>query len=571
MYIDVVPNRNSPPAVLLRTSQRENGRVVKRTIANLSTLPKEQIEALRLVLSGETLVPASSIFTIEKSIPCGHVEAVLGTLRHIGLESMISSVPSRERSLVVAMIAERILHGKSKLADTVLWHTSTLAEELEVGDASAEELYEAMDWLIQRQSRIEKKLAAKHLHERANVFYDVSSSYYEGRTCPLAHYGHNRDEKEGREIIVYGMMTDAQGRPVSVQVYPGNTGDSTTVPDQVAKLRTDFGLERIVLVGDRGMLTHSQIDTIRQLPGVGWLSALRSAEIRQLVESDTLQLSLFDRRNLAEIQSPDYPGERLIACFNPLLESERKRKREDLLRATEQRLEAIRKEVKRRTKTPLSAARIGAKVGAVVNRWKMAKHFVLKMEEGRFEWQRNQPGIDAEAAIDGLYIIRTGEAVETLSSKDAVRQYKNLGRVEEVFRTMKSTDILVRPIRHRLEDRVRAHVFLCMLAYYVIWHMKQALAPILYQDETVATERQIRDPVAKAEPTPHAKRKKALRTDAYGTPLRGFAMLLETLKTRCRNHCVTHTIKGNIRTTQHTQPDDIQNRAFNLLGLRVAM
>jgi transposase len=467
------------------------------------------------------------------------------------------------------MIVERILHGQSKLADTLLWHTSTLAEELAVGDATAEELYAAMDWLLQRQSRIEKKLAAKHLHEGANVFYDVSSSYYEGRTCPLAHFGHNRDEKQGREIIVYGLMTDAAGRPVSVQVYPGNTGDSTTVPDQVAKLRTDFGLQRIVLVGDRGMLTNSQLDTIRQLPGVGWLSALRSAEIRQLVESGALQLSLFDQRNLAEIQSPDYPGERLIACFNPLLESERKRKREDLLLATEQRLTAIRKEVRRRTKTPLSAAKIGAKVGAVLNRWKMAKHFVLTIEEGRFEWERNQPGIEAEAAIDGIYIIRTGEAAATLSSEDAVRQYKNLGRVEEVFRTMKSTDILIRPIRHRLEDRVRAHVFLCLLAYYVIWHMKQLLAPLLYQDETVATARQIRDPVAKAEPTPHAKRKKALRTDSDGTPLRGFAMMLETLQTRCRNRCVTHTPKGDIRTIQHTQPDDIQKRAFDLLGLRL--
>lgn len=569
MYIDIVPNRSSPPAVLLRTSQRENGRVVKRTIANLSTLPTEQIEALRLVLSGETLVPASSIFTIEKSIPCGHVDAVLGTLRQIGLESMISSVASRERNLVLAMIVERILHGQSKLADTVLWHTSTLAEELAVGDASAEELYAAMDWLLQRQSRIEKKLAAKHLHESTNVFYDVSSSYYEGRTCPLAHYGHNRDEKQGREIIVYGMMTDADGRPVSVQVYPGNTGDSMTVPDQVAKLRTDFGLQRIVLVGDRGMLTNSQIDTIRQVPGLGWLSALRSAEIRRLVESDTLQLSLFDRRNLAEIQSPDYPGERLIACFNPLLESERKRKREELLQATERRLAAIGKEVQRRHKTPLPAGRIGTKVGAVLHRWKMAKHFVLQIEDGRFQWQRNQSGIDAEAALDGIYIIRTGEPAATLSGEDAVRQYKNLGRVEEVFRTMKSTDILVRPIRHRLEDRVRAHVFLCMLAYYVIWHMKQALAPMLYHDETIATERQTRDPVAKATPSEHAKRKKNLRTDSAGMPLRGFAMLLETLKTRCRNRCVTHTPKGNIQTTQHTLPNDIQKRAFDLLGLRL--
>ena len=568
MYIDIVPNRKSPPAVLLRESYREGGRVRKRTLANLSKLPMDQVELLKRVLKGEELVPAGEAFAVERSTPHGHVEAVLGAIRHLGVDRLVGSTPSRERDLVVAMIAQRIIGGPSKLADTRLWHTCTLAEELGVGDADENDLYAAMDWLLKRQPRIEKKLAKRHLSEGTAVFYDVSSSYYEGRTCPLARFGHDRDGKKGHEIIVYGMLTDADGRPVSVQVYPGNTADPTTVPDQVEKLRERFGLNKVTLVGDRGMLTQTQIDKIRDVPGLGWVSALRSGDVRKLVESGSLQLSLFDRRNLAEISSPLYPDERLVACFNPLLAEERRRKRDELLATTEDKLRRIQAEVERRTRKPLTAAEIGEKVGRSLNRWKMGKHFIVHIEDNRLEWHRDNDRIAKEAALDGIYIIRTGEDAETLPADQVVRQYKNLARVEEVFRTMKGTDILIRPIRHRLSDRVRAHIFLCMLAYYVIMHMKRALAPMLFKDETIDSDRAIRNPVAPATPTEHAKAKRATKTDAENRPLHSFQTLLEALKSRCRLRCVTKTAKGAVRTVQHTPPDDTQKRAYNLLGLR---
>lgn len=568
MYIDIVPNRDSPPAVLLRESYRESGRVRKRTVANLSKLPPEQVELLKRVLKGEELVSAGEAFLVERTTPHGHVEAVLGTIRNLGLDRLVDSEGSRERDLVVAMVAERILHGGSKLADTRLWHTCTLAEELGVGDADEDELYAAMDWLLKRQERIEGRLAKRHLGEGAAVYYDVSSSYYDGRTCPLARYGHNRDGKKGREIIVYGMMTDGEGRPVAVQVYPGNTADPATVPDQVVRLRDRFGLERVTLVGDRGMLTEARIEEIRKTPGLGWISALRNADIRKLVEAGQFQLSLFDRRNLAEIVSPLYPGERLVACFNPLLCEERRRKRDELLAATEEGLGRIQAEVARRTRTPLPAAEIGAKVGLILRRWKMGKHFHAKIGDGSLEWSRNEDNIAAESALDGIYIVRTGEPAAALPAAEAVRRYKGLARVEEVFRTMKGADILIRPIRHRLPDRVRAHIFVCTLAYYVIWHMKQALAPMLFHDEGIADERRQRDPVAKARPSSRAQAKRLDKTDAEGRPLHSFRTLLESLKARCRNLCATKTAKGTVRTTQHTPPTETQQRAYDLLGIR---
>jgi len=568
MYIDIVPNRDSPPAVLLRESYREGGRVRKRTVANLSKLPPEQVELLKRVLKGEELVPAGEAFLVERTTPHGHVEAVLGTIRNLGLDRLVDSEGSRERDLVVAMVAERILHGGSKLADTRLWHTCTLAEELGVGDADEDELYAAMDWLLKRQERIEGRLAKRHLGEGAAVYYDVSSSYYDGRTCPLARFGHNRDGKKGREIIVYGMMTDGEGRPVAVQVYPGNTADPATVPDQVVRLRDRFGLERVTLVGDRGMLTEARIEEIRKTPGLGWISALRNADIRKLVEAGQFQLSLFDRRNLAEIVSPLYPGERLVACFNPLLCEERRRKRDELLAATEEGLGRIQAEVARRTRTPLPAAEIGAKAGQILRRWKMGKHFRAEIGDGSLEWSRNEDNIAAESALDGIYIVRTGEPAAALPAAEAVRRYKGLARVEEVFRTMKGADILIRPIRHRLPDRVRAHIFVCTLAYYVIWHMKQALAPMLFHDEGIADERRQRDPVAKAKPSSRAQAKRLDKADAQGKPLHSFRTLLESLKARCRNLCATKTAKGTVRTTQHTAPTETQQRAYDLLGIR---
>ena len=356
MYIEIVPNRNSPPAVLLREGWREGNKICKRTLANLTGWSQARIDALRRVLKDEPVLSAQDAFVVERSLPHGHVQAVLEALKRIGLDTLIGSKRSRERDLVLAMIVERLIHPCSKLATTRLWHSSTLAEEVTVGDATEDDLYEAMDWLLERQSRIEHKLAARHLGQGAQVLYDVTSSYYEGRTCPLMRFGHDRDGKTGRPIVVYGVLTDAQGRPIALQVYPGNTGDPSTVPDQVYKLREQFGLQQVVLVGDRGMLTQTQIDKLKQYPGLGWISALRSSAIRDLVQAGTLQLSLFDEQNLADISSPEFAGERLIACHNPLLAEERARKREELLKATEKALERIARQVHRRTKTPLTAA-----------------------------------------------------------------------------------------------------------------------------------------------------------------------------------------------------------------------
>ena len=566
MHIESVPNRGSHPTILLRQSYREGKRVRKRTLANLTCLPPEAIETLQRALRGEKLVPADQAFAIERSIPHGHVKAVLGTIRKIGLDTIIASRRSRQRDLVVAMIAERLLHGCSKLASTRLWHTTTLAEELAVQDADVDELYEAMDWLLEGQERIEKKLAARHLSEGAQVFYDVSSSYYEGHTCPLAQHGHNRDGKKGRPIIVYGALTDRDGCPVAVQVYPGNTGDPSTVGDQVDKLRGRFGLSRIVLVGDRGMLTQAQIEKLKAYPQLGWISALRSGSIRKLVENQELQLSLFDQRDLAEIRSDEFPGERLVACFNPLLADERARKRKDLLLATEEKLQRIAREVARRTKTPLRKDEIALKVGKIINRHKVGKHFSLHIEDGVFRAERNEASIEQEAALDGIYVIRTSEPKKRLSAKDTVRSYKNLGQVEQVFRCFKGIDIRVRPIHHSLDPRVRTHVFLCLLAYYVEWHMRRALSPFLFDDEELTTNRRTRDPVGKAEPSHSARRKKVERMTPEGLPVHSFGTLLKDLGTLCRNRCRILADPSGNTFTQNTQPTPLHARVFQLLG-----
>ena len=567
MHIESVPNRGSHPTILLRQSYREGQRVRKRTLANLTRLPPEVIETLKRALRGEKLVPADQAFAIERSIPHGHVKAVLGTIRQIGLDTIIASRRSRQRDLVVAMIAERLLHGCSKLAGTRLWHTTTLAEKLSVQDADVDELYEAMDWLLDGQERIEKKLAARHLGAGAQVFYDVSSSYYEGRSCPLARHGHNRDDKKGRLIIVYGVLTDRDGRPVSVQVYPGNTGDPSTVTDQVNKLRERFGISRMVLVGDRGMLTQAQIEKLKAYPQLGWISALRSESIRQLVENQELQLSLFDQQDLAEIRSDEFPGERLVACFNPLLADERARKRKELLVATEEKLQRIARQVARRTKTPLLTDEIALKVGKVIDRHKVGKHFRLHIEDGVFRWQRDEASIARQAALDGIYVIRTSEPKKRLSAEDTVRSYKNLGQVEQVFRCFKGIDIRVRPIRHSTDPRVRAHLFLCLLAYYVEWHMRRALGSVLFDDQELTAKRKTRDPVAKAKPSPSVQRKKTQRTTSDGLVVHSFHTLLEDLGTLCRNRCRILADPSGNTFTQDTQPTPLHARVFQLLDL----
>jgi transposase len=567
MYIDEIPNRNSPPAILLRESRRENGKMVKTTIANLSKCPRQAVEAFRLALSGVELVPKEDFLAIERSIPHGHVQAVLGMMRRLGVDNLLASRPCRERDLVMAMIAQRLLDPCSKLATTRLWHETTLARELGVEDADANALYDALDWLLARQQRIEKKLAKSHLKEGAVVLFDVSSSSYHGHTCPLARRGYNRDGDK-LPSIVYGLLTDGEGRPVAVDVYPGNTGDPATVPDQVEKLRTRFGLERVVLTGDRGMLTQARITALREYPQLGWISALRSTSIRELVEKDAFQLSLFDTQNLAEITSEDYPGERLMVCYNPLLAEDRKRTREELLAATQVRLEKIVAQVARRTNKPMTADKIGVKVGKIIDRHKMAKHFTCTIQDNLLRYERNEASIQSEAQLDGIYIIRTSESALTLSAEDTVRTYKSLGQVEQAFRCMKSIDLRVRPIRHHTPDHVCAHIFLCMLAYYVEWHMRKALSPVLFQDDELDEARWTRDPVAKAESSESARAKKANRETPDGWPVHSLHTLMANLATRCKNTCRTGEGKNTLRFDQITEATTFQRHVFELLEIK---
>ncbi|HXP17730.1 MAG TPA: IS1634 family transposase [Terriglobales bacterium] len=567
MYVETVPNRNSPPAILLREGWREGNRTRKRTLANLSDWPLHKIETLRRLLRDETLVSPQDLFRTQQTLPHGHVEAILSTIRKLGLDAIISAKRCRERDLVLAMIAERLLDPCSKLATTRQWHATTLAEELAVEDASEDDLYQALDWLLERKPRIEKKLAERHLVEGGMVLYDVSSSYYEGRTCTLAQFGHDRDGKKGRPIIVYGVMTDSEGRPLAVEIYPGNTGDPTTVGDQIEKLRQQFSLSRVVLVGDRGMLTQPQIDKLKAHAGLGWITALTSVAIRHLLQTGALQLSLLDEKNLAEITSPDYPGERLMACYNPLLEEERGRKRQALLQATEKELAKVVQQVARRTKKPMKEAEIALKVGKVLGQYKMGKHFVCTMGAATFQWARREESIQQEAKLDGIYMIRTSESAERLSAEDTVRSYKSLAQVERAFRCMKGVDLLVRPIRHRTEDRVPAHIFLCLLAYYVEWHMRRAWSPLLFEDEELPKERKYRDPILPATPSESAQQKKITRQTADGFPVHSFATLMAELASRAR---VTYRLQAEPSGPtfkQVPQPTPLQAKAYHLLTL----
>jgi transposase len=553
--------------ILLRHSYRDGPAVKHETLANLSHLPEHIVDLIRRSLQGEAFASANERFQITASKPHGHVQAVLGTLRQLGVDTLLATKPSRERDLVVAMIVERLLFPCSKLATTRHWLSTTLAEELNVADAAAEDLYAAMDWLLDRQKAIENKLAQRHLGEQSLVLYDVSSSFYEGHTCPLAAYGHDRDGKKGLPIIVYGLLTDGQGRPIAVDVYPGNTADPTTVPDQVDKLRQRFKLQRIVLAGDRGMLTDTQLDHLKEHPGLGWLSALRSHGIRKLVDNGSLERSLFDSVNLAEITAAEYPDERLIACYNPLLAEKRRHKRTELLAKTEEKLQALAREVARRTRKPLSQTEIALKAGRLINRWKMAKHFQLTIADGVFRWKRRDAAITKEEQLDGIYVIRTSEPEEQLSAADSVRSYKSLAQVERAFRCLKGVDLMVRPIFHRVEPRVRAHIFLCMLAYYVEWQLRQAWAPLLFADEELTAERARRDPVNPAEPSAAAQAKKKSLRNADGREVHSLRTLLAELATRCRNICTIRSDGTTNSFTQLTEANPLQAEAYRLLGL----
>jgi transposase len=567
MFIDRVPNRNSPPAILLRESRREGGKVVKRTIANLSGCPEEAIKAFTLSLRGVKLVPQGEAFAIESALPHGHVQLVLGAMKKLGMAELLCARPCAEQRLVLAMIAQRLLTPCSKLATVRRWKTTSLARTLEVAEADENDLYAALDWLLERQERIEKKLAKRHLDEGARVLFDVSSSSYHGRTCPLANRGYNRDGDK-LPSIVYGLLADAQGRPVGVDVYAGNTADPATVPDQVDKLRGRFGLGRVVLVGDRGMLTQTQIDAVKTHPGLGWISALRARSIQALAARGEVQMGLFDACNLAEIQSGLFPGERLMVCHNPLLAQDRKRTRGELLAATEILLQGIADEVARRTKKPLAQKEIALKAGKKLNRYKVGKHFKLDIADGHFAFERRHEKIEAEAALDGIYIIRTSEPAGGLSAEDAVRTYKSLQQVEQAFRCLKGLDLRIRPIHHRTAGHVRAHIFLCMLAYYVEWHLRKDLAPVLFQDEELDEMRWARDPVAKAEASQSAKDKKKTKTTSDGWPVHSYQTLLAEMAARTQNQCRAGEGKNTIRFELLAEPTPFQRHVLGLAGVQ---
>ena len=548
---------------LLRRSYREGGAVKNETLGNLSHLPDELVDIIRRSLQGETFVPLGQVFEITRSRAHGHVQAVETAMQRLGLASLIAAKPCRERDLVLAMVASRIVAPQTKLATTRWWQTTTLAEDFAVSDANESELYAAMDWLLQRQGAIEKKLAARHLSTGGLVLYDLSSSYFEGTTCPLAKRGYSRDGKHGMLQVNYGLLTDARGCPVAVSVHEGNTPDSKTFLPEVQRLRTDFGIERMVMVGDRGMISQKAIDEMRDTEGVGWITALKSVSIRALIEQGQLQLDLFDERNLLELSSPDYPGERLMACRNPQLAKRRAHTREALLEATEKALEKI--------KTRVDAAKlfgkevIGVRVGKIVNQYKVAKHFELEIGEATFSFRRRADTIAAEAALDGVYIVRTSVPANEMEAADCVRNYKSLANVERAFRSLKTVDLKVRPIHHRLADRVRSHIFLCMLAYYVEWHMRETWRELMFADpdqEAKAT----RDPVAPAVRSERALDKIARQTLDDDSPAHSFATLMAELATIVRNTCRTpQCIESAPTFDLQTTPSAKQQYALHLL------
>ncbi|MBC8424042.1 transposase [bacterium] len=651
MYIAVIPNRASPPAILLREGFREGGKVKNRTLANLSKLPPEAIEAIRRVLKGEKLVSTDELFDIvEDGSPAhGNVEAVMTAMRRLGFSDLICSRSSRQRDLVVAMVAARILKPRTKLATSRSWSKTTVADVLGIGAPDEDELYEAMDWLLERQDHIEKKLADRHLQQGALALYDLTSSYFEGVTCSLAALGHNRDGKKGKLQVNYGLLANHKGIPVAVSVFKGNSGDPKTLLPQVDKLRESFGIEHFVLVGDRGMITQKQVDALRQIEDVDWLTALRPGAIRKLVESGAIQMSLFDERNLFELEHPDWPGERLIACRNPELAARRRAKREALLEATAAQLDKVRSMVGRGrlygkeaigdrvgrvlkqykvgkhytvevrddgfdykvdekalaaevakgagANAALAAKRleryrrhiesignkldnvrkrteqgrlhgkddIGVRVGRVINKYKVAKHFVLSIEDDSFNYSIDQQKVDAEAALDGIYVVRTSVAKEAMDTDQAVLGYKQLSNVERAFRCLKSVDLMVRPIWHHLEQRVRAHIFLCTLAYYVQWHMIEAWRPLLFADEDQQAKTS-RDPVAPARRSQKAMQKVAAKRLDDGSAVHSFRTLLDHLGEIVRNTCRCPSAGPDAPTFHKTTtPNAKQMQALDLL------
>jgi hypothetical protein len=574
MYIEAVPNRNSPPAILLRESYRHEGKVRKRTLCNLSDWSPAHVEGLRGVLKGGTVIPAGQdAFTVTRSLPHGHVAAALGTARKIGLDRILGPDGNRCRDLVLALLIGRILDPVSKLAAartlSPATASSSLGEALGLGEVDDDELYAALDWLLARQAAIEAALARRHLQNGTLVLYDVSSSYMAGRCCPLAKRGYSRDGKKGTLQIVYGLLCGSDGCPVAIEVFDGNTGDPTTLAPQIDKLKQRFGLDHVVLIGDRGMITEARITEDIKSAGLDWITALRAPAIKDLLNSGILQLTLFDQRDMASVTSPDFPGERLVVCRNPDLAAERARKREELLAATEKGLGGIKIAVERKRNPLRGTAEIGLAVGAVLNTYKMKKHFDLTITDDAFGFARKTAEIAGEAATDGLYVVRTSLPEATLGDADTVRSYKSLSRVERAFRCIKTVDLNVRPIYHWLEDRVRAHVLLCMLAYYLEWHMRQRLAPMLFDDADKDEAETLRSSVvAQAQRSKAAVKKQTTGMTPDGLPVHSFHTLLGDLATMARN-TITTAITPLYPLTVVTRPTPVQQMAFDLLGLAV--
>ena len=650
MYIATIPNRNSPPAILLRESYREDGKVKSRTLANLSKLPAEAIDVLRRSLKGENLFSTDSFEIIEDGSPAhGHVDAVMTAMRRLDFSKLICSRRSPQRDLVVAMVVARILEPKSKLATTLWWTDTTLPEMLDVSDADEDDLYGAMDWLLERQGGIESKLADRHLKNDALALYDLTSSYFEGQTCPLAALGHNRDGKKGKLQVNYGLLTNRKGIPVSVSIFEGNTGDPKTLMPQVEKVRNTFGIEQFVMVGDRGMLTQKQVDVLYDIDGMDWIGALRPEAIKNLVTNGAIQMGLFDERNLFELKHPDFPGERLIACRNTELAHRRSVKRESLIQATVKELDKVRGMVQRgrlsgkneievRVREILKKYRIGkhfetdirddgfnfkvneeelidevtakskgdqalikkrlersrrhiesidkqlvnlsqkvdkgqlhgqdkigVRVGKVINKYKVGKHFEFDIRDNDFSFDINQDNVKKEAALDGIYIVRTSLPKERIDADETVRSYKLLSQAERAFRSFKTVDLMVRPIRHRLEKRVRAHIFLCMLAYYVQWHMMEAWRPLLYADEDQEAK-VLRDPVAPAKRSDSAMEKIRTKRLDDGSRVYSFRSLLGHLRAIVRATCRCPDEKNTSATfVMTTRRNPKQQKAFDLL------
>jgi Transposase DDE domain len=570
MYVTSVPNRGSPPAVLLRESYRDEGKVKTRTLANLSHWPERKVETLKHALKGlPPAVDLSEAFEITRSLPHGHVAAVLGTARRLGVDELIDAEPSRKRDLVVAMLVAQVIDPGSKLATArglrTETATSSLGQLLSVSGCDEDDLYAAMDWALARQEAIENALAARHLVNGTLVLYDVSSAAFEGRTCPLGAIGHPKDGVKGRLQIVYGLLCSPAGIPIAIEVFEGNTADPKTLAAQITKIKNRFGLSRVCLVGDRGMLTNARINDEVRPAQLDWISALRAPQIKALVNEGALQLSLFDEQDLVEISSPEFPGERLVCCHNPVLAEERARKRGELLAATEKELAPI-AAATARDKRPLRGKdKIALRVGKVINHYNMAKHFTLEITDESFTFTRNTEAIAAEAALDGIYVLRTSLPTDTLTESEVVARYKNLADVERFFRTL-NTELDIRPIRHRLADRVRTHVFLRMLSYYLIWHMKAALAPILFVDnDKPAAAAKRANPVAAAQRSDTALKKAARKRTAEDTPVHSFTSLLADLATLCANHI--QPADDMPAFTMTTTPTPLQRRAFELLDL----